>query len=531
MPIGSSANRRQPSAVPDQVDSAEAEIERLREFLFNTVDFLWETDADHVTRHIEGRVMEVLGAPPAAAISKNRVELMKTCIDPIKRERLVTDLEQQRPFRDVSYWQQMPRGLRHLRISGKPRYDAAGKFLGFRGTTVDITDEEIDANAVDENRLRFDALVSSVPGVVYQRRLHPDGKVSYPFVSAGAKDIYGVSAEDIMADATLLLNSAPDEDMESYRESLARSVATMEPWHWEGRAKNKTDGSVRWVQVRARPRRLFDGSVIWDGLILDVTDRKNAEAETVEATRKIEEAAKELERSNKELEQFAYVASHDLQEPLRMVASYCQMLSKRYTGKLDSDADDFIRFAVDGAKRMQNLINDLLAYSRAGQKRREFAPTNCNSVVDGVLEGLKGAIDDVGATVDVELLPTVMGDSVQLGQVFQNLVGNALKFQGEEKPVVRVRAERREENWLFSIADNGIGMAPEHTERIFLIFQRLHNHSEYPGTGIGLAVVKKIVERHGGRIWVDSEVGKGSTFFFTLPIAGEGTDGSEIQAD
>jgi PAS domain S-box-containing protein len=526
MSIGSSANRRKPSDLRDDADATSAEVERLREFLFNTVDFLWETDASHITRFIDGRVMEVIGAPASAAIGKNRVELMKTCIDPLKRERLVADLERHRPFRDVSYWQQMPRGLRHLRISGKPRFDAEGKFLGFRGTTVDITDEAPDTDTADENRLRFDALVSSVPGVVYQRRLHPDGTVTYPYVSAGAKDIYGYTAEEIMVDASLLLNSAPDEDMISYRDTLARSIETMEAWSWEGRAIHK-DGSVRWVQVRARPRRIFDGSIIWDGLILDITDQKRAEAEMAEAAKKIEAGARELERSNKELEQFAYVASHDLQEPLRMVASYCQMLSKRYSGKLDSDADDFIKFAVDGAKRMQNLINDLLAYSRAGQKRREFAPTNCNAVVEATCQGLKGAIEDGGATVDVELLPTVMGDSIQLGQVFQNLIGNALKFRGERKPVVRVRAERRADHWLFSIADNGIGMEPEHTDRIFLIFQRLHNQSDYPGTGIGLAVVKKIVERHGGRIWVESQPGTGSTFYFTLPIAGDGTDGSE----
>jgi PAS domain S-box-containing protein len=528
MPEGSSASRRH--AAEPSAGAETAEIERLRDCLFNTVDFLWETDADHITRVIEGRVMEVLGAPPSAAIGKNRVELMKTCIDPAKRERLVQDLEQRRPFRDVSYWQQMPRGLRHLRISGRPRFDADGNFLGFRGTTVDITDQETDTSAADENKLRFDALVASVPGVVYQRRLHPDGTVSYPYVSPGAKDIYGYTAEAIMADATLLLNSAPEEDMVTYRATLARSVDTMEPWFWEGRAIH-SDGSVRWVQVRARPRRIFDGSIIWDGLILDVTERKRAEAEMAEATRKIEEAAKELERSNKELEQFAYVASHDLQEPLRMVASYCQMLAKRYKGKLDGDADDFINFAVDGAKRMQNLINDLLAYSRAGQKRREFAPTNCNSVVETTCQGLKAAIDEAGATVDVALLPTVMGDPVQLGQVFQNLIGNAIKFRGERAPVVRVGAERQDGHWLFSIADNGIGMAPEHLERIFLIFQRLHNQSEYPGTGIGLAVVKKIIERHGGRIWVESEPGSGSTFYFTLPIAGDGTDDPEVKTD
>ena len=530
MPIGSSAKRRKPSEAPDVVDAASAELERLRDFLFCTVDFVWETDADHVTRHIEGRVMEVLGAPPSAAIGKNRVELMKTSLDPATRERLVRDLLQGRSFHDVTYWQQMPRGLRHLRISGRPRYDADGNFLGFRGTTTDITDATNSTDAADENRLRFDSLVSSVPGVVYQRRLHPVGSVSYPYVSAGAKDIYGYTAEEIMTYPSVLLNSAPEEDMVSYRASLARSVETMEPWFWEGRAIHK-NGSIRWVQVRARPRRIFDGSVIWDGMILDITDRKQAEAETAEAARKVEEAAKELERSNKELEQFAYVASHDLQEPLRMVASYCQMLSKRYSGKLDSDADDFIRFAVDGAKRMQNLINDLLAYSRAGQKRREFTPTNCNAVADTVCQSLKAAIDDAGATVDVGLLPTVMGDAIQLGQVFQNLIGNALKFRGERKPEVRVGAERREGHWLFSIADNGIGMDPEHTDRIFLIFQRLHSQSDYPGTGIGLAVVKKIIERHGGRIWVESALGKGSTFFFTLPIAGDGTDGSEDKAN
>jgi PAS domain S-box-containing protein len=519
------ANRRPAPEAADAADSS-AELERLRDFLFSTVDFVWETDAEHITRYIDGRVMEVLGAPPSAAIGKNRVELMKTSLDPTIRERLVQDLLKQRPFRDVTYWQQMPRGLRHLRISGRPRYDAEGNFLGFRGTTVDLTDQASDNASADENQLRFDALASSVPGVVYQRRLHPDGTVSYPYVSAGAMEIYGYSAEEIMTYPSLLLNSAPDEDMPSYRESLARSLESMSPWFWEGRAIHK-NGSIRWVQVRARPRRLFDGSVIWDGLILDITDRKRAETEMAEAAKKIEAGAKELERSNKELEQFAYVASHDLQEPLRMVASYCQMLSKRYSGKLDQDADDFIRFAVDGAKRMQNLINDLLAYSRAGQKRREFAPTNCNSVVDGVTQSLKAAIDDAGATVDVELLPTVMGDSIQLGQVFQNLIGNALKFRGERKPEVRVRAERRADHWLFSVADNGIGMAPEHTDRIFLIFQRLHSQAEYPGTGIGLAVVKKIIERHGGRIWVESKPGAGSTFYFTLPIAGDGTDGPE----
>jgi len=243
----------------------------------------------------------------------------------------------------------------------------------------------------------------------------------------------------------------------------------------------------------------------------DITERNRAQEQ-------LERYAAELERSNEDLQRFAYVASHDLQEPLRMVTSYVQLLERRYKGELDADADEFIGYAVDGAVRMQTLLNDLLAYSRVGTHGRPFESTDCGALLDETLIDLKVAIEESGAEVTREPLPTVQADTTQLGQVFQNLIGNAIKFRStDERPKVYVGAVRRKGEWAFAVRDNGIGIDPEQAERIFLIFQRLHTRNAYAGTGIGLAICKKIVERHGGRIWVESESGKGTTFHFTIP--------------
>jgi signal transduction histidine kinase len=247
--------------------------------------------------------------------------------------------------------------------------------------------------------------------------------------------------------------------------------------------------------------------------------------ERARAQEQLAQKVEELARSNCDLEQFAYVASHDLQEPLRMVAAYTQLLAERYRGKLDKDADRYIGYAVEGATRMQALLEDLLAFSRVGRNGFVRKPIDANVAVNEALRNLTIAVKENGVTVTRGALPTIVADRVHLVQLFQNLIGNAIKFRGQEAPRITISAEKQGEEWAFSLSDNGIGIASEHRDFIFKMFQRLHTRAEYPGNGVGLAICKKIVERHGGRIWVESELGRGSNFRFTFPAtAADRTD-------
>ena len=272
------------------------------------------------------------------------------------------------------------------------------------------------------------------------------------------------------------------------------------------------DGNFRWFLSRAVPIRDSEGKVLrWFGTNTDISASKEAE-------KHLAETVAELKRSNEELQQFAYVSSHDLQEPLRMVSSYTQLLAKRYKGRLDSDADEFIAFAVDGCNRMKGLIQDLLAYSRAGTTGRALGQVSGKDALQEALENLKITIAQSGAVVTQDSLPDLRTDKMQLTQVFQNLVGNAIKYRSAEVPRVHVSSTKNgDHEWIFSVRDNGLGIAPQYFERIFILFQRLHGRNEFEGTGIGLAICKKVLERLGGRIWVESQPDKGSTFFFALP--------------
>ncbi len=241
----------------------------------------------------------------------------------------------------------------------------------------------------------------------------------------------------------------------------------------------------------------------------DVTERNAMEFE-------LRQTLEKLKQSNAELEQFAYVASHDLQEPLRMVASYVQLLQRRYKGKLDSDADEFIDYAVDGANRMRGLIDDLLTYSRVSRLGKPFELTDLETTLNIVKKNLQALIAETNAVVTHDKLPIILSDSGQMTQLFQNLIGNGIKFHGKEPPRIQVSVKDQSTNYLFSVRDNGIGIDAQYFDRLFKIFQRLHTKQEYPGSGIGLVICKRIIERHGGKIWIESEVGKGSTVYFTL---------------
>ncbi len=310
-------------------------------------------------------------------------------------------------------------------------------------------------------------------------------------VGRSAGDVFGNGVDDL----SLFKQSGPDDVIRSIDTSLVTKSGRRIPVSLSGSVMRDDDGEIQGMVCVAK----------------DITER-------IRTQDMLERQTQELARSNSELEQFAWVASHDLQEPLRRVASYTQLLSKRYKGKLDADADEFIDFAVDGATRMRRLINDLLALSRVGTRAKDFEPTDCEAVYDRTLVNLQGLVEDSGALVTHDRLPTVMGDGTQLGQLFQNLIANAIKFRGDEQLTVHVGAEQRNGHWEFCVRDNGIGIDPEYAERIFVVFQRLHGKGDRPGTGIGLAISKKIVERHGGRIWVSSLPDEGATFFFTLPV-------------
>jgi PAS domain S-box-containing protein len=294
------------------------------------------------------------------------------------------------------------------------------------------------------------------------------------------------------------------DDLRSAEDALAQQIGT----GIELSARRK-DGSEFPIEIMLSPLESADGILV-TAAIRNITVRKAAEASLMKMV-------EELNRSNEELGQFANIASHDLQEPLRMVASYTQLLSRRYKGQLDADADEFIAFAVDGASRMQRLIEDLLAYSRVGTRGMELLPTSSEEALEQALLNLRGSIENSGAVVTHDPLPIVIADEMQLIQLFQNLIGNAVKYQSTGVPLVHVSATRKAgQNWSFAVADNGLGIDPQYFERIFGMFQRLHKRDEYAGTGIGLAICKKIVERHGGNISVESQPGQGSTFRFAL---------------
>lgn len=322
--------------------------------------------------------------------------------------------------------------------------------------------------------------------------------------------IFGYSSQQPEWTTDTLLDHVVADDRDNVRRQVREAIEKREELQLICRIR-RLDGEIRWVSIRGRVVFNNEGKPVHMlGLIQDITQK-------IEAEKTLEKYAENLKRSNAELEQFAYVASHDLREPLRMVVNYLGLLERKYKGKLDETAETYIGFAVDGGVRMQRMIDDFLAYSRVNNVAKSMVPTKMEAVMARSLMNLEALVKESKADITHEPLPEAMADETQMIQLLQNLIGNSIKYRGQELPIIHISARRDGDMWLFAVKDNGIGIAPEYHEKIFEMFQRLSTNERHEGTGIGLAIAKKIVERHGGKIWVESEEGKGATFFFTLP--------------
>jgi len=458
-------------------------------------------DRDGIILDCNEPFLKIMGASREKVLGFNMVSSTQ---DPVMRAAVLAALGGEFGHYEGEYLSVTGKKSTQLRAIYNSLTSEEGKFLGAVALFEDISETRRAEKALKESEQRYRTLVETMTeGLLIRNELD-----LITYVNEKLCQMWGYSREEILGHPSTDFLDADNQQI-LLEQRIKRRQGSQEPYEITWTTK---DG--RKVPTIMSPKAVFDTEGTFRGsfgVLTDITNRK-----------KVEEAlarqATELERSNAELQQFAYVASHDMQEPLRMIASYVQLLARRYKGKLDQDADEFIAYAVDGAKRMQTMINDLLAYSRVGRLGGEFEPTDCEQALHWAMQNLEGAIEESQATITHGPLPTLMASGSLLGLLFQNLIANGLKFHGTAPPRIEIAAEQRGREWLFTVQDNGIGFDTQYNDRIFIIFQRLHGKGAYPGTGIGLAICKKIVEYHGGQIWAHSEPGKGSTFSFSIPI-------------
>ena len=489
----------------DSEAATRASEERYRRIVETAEEGIWVVDREWRTTFVNARMASLLGHEPDEMVGRHMLEFTDEEGRRIAADSIRRGSDDARASYELRYVARDGRVVWGI-VSTNSITDDAGNFLGALAMVTDITARREAEATTAQWKARYEAAADASRQALY------DWDLATGAVLWGG-DTTGVFGREAAAMGDLADRIHPD-DRPAFDAEVRRVVEGRLPFTLEYRAR-RDDG--RYVHLADNGRFFGDPArpgARMVGFIADVTERVTAREE-------LARRAQELARSNAELERFAYVASHDLQEPLRMVISFTQLLSKRYQGRLGADADEFIGFAVEGATRMQQLIQDLLAYSRVGNAPRRLGPVPAAAALSRAVANLNAAIRDSGAEVTAGELPVVTADEPQLGLLFQNLVGNAIKFRRGAGPRVRVSAVRRQDDWLFCVHDDGIGIEDRHKERIFTMFQRLHARTDYQGNGIGLAICKRIVEGHGGSIWVESRPGAGSDFYFTLPAAAD----------
>ncbi|WP_436344664.1 ATP-binding protein [Natronorubrum sp. FCH18a] len=499
-----STERKEAEAEMTRVTVESEQERRLYETIISsTPDLVYAFDLDYRFIFANDALLEMWGQTFEESIGKT---LRENGYEPWHAEMHEREIDQvletKEPIRGEVAFQHAERGRRIYDYIFAPVLNDEGEVEAVAGTTRDITERKEAEEALQESEERFRALVAASSDVVY--RMSPDWS-----------EMHHLEGKEFIADTRESTSDWLDryihpDDQERVTEAIDEAIRTKSIFELEHQVE-QVDGSLGWTFSRAVPMLDEDGDIVeWIGMASDITERKEYE-------RELEQANAQLKRSNTELKRFAHAASHDLQEPLRMVSSYLQLLENRYGNDLDADAKEFIEFAVDGADRMREMVDALLEYSRLHTHEENFEPIDCETVLAEAMENLQMAIDESDATITSDELPTVSGDERLLIQLFQNLLDNAITYAGDGPPTVHVSAEQRDGEWMFSVRDDGIGIDPEKTDDIFDVFNRLHTPDEYGGTGIGLAICKRIVTTHDGRIWVESDPDEGTTFFFTVP--------------
>jgi len=478
---------------------------RYREYAESIADWYWESDADHRFTWFSEEFEKGLEVPVHRMLGKRRWDVVseRMEIDSEQWQNHIADLSGLRPFRDFKYWLEDGKGrARWIKVSGLPRFTDDGTFIGYRGTGTDITAAEEAAHRMH----MLNRAVEQSPVSIVITNL--DAEIQY--VNSKFLQVTGYAMDEVIGQNPRILKS-DRTDPETYQ-SMWNALVAGEKWEGELINRRKS-GDLYWELATIQPIQNIEGVVSnYLAIKADITEQKRNQE-------RLAELVEELRRSNEELEQFAYVASHDLRQPLRMISAYLGLLHRAFADSLNEDTTAFFGYAIDGAKRLDSMIVDLLEYSRIGRMAAPLEPLDLAEVVAEALRHLEFALADAGAEVTVAPgLPCVDGDPSELVRLFQNLVGNAIKYGLPARPP-RLEVSWRDggTEWVVAVKDNGIGIANDDLQRVFGIFQRLVTRDQVEGTGIGLAICRKIAEHHGGRIWVESELDQGSTFLVTFP--------------